>query len=93
VNEALMQYLGRFTMVALLLLFAACGGGEIGEDCDTRGSTDECVDGAICDQTSDGKMICLASCADASECADSEECNGVSGSNTKACFPKDSDKK
>jgi hypothetical protein len=72
-------------------LFAtACGGeGEVGESCDTSGSEDECVDGAICDSGDGDAAVCLAICEVQEDCATDEDCNGVSGSNIKACHPKD----
>ncbi|MBK9263371.1 MAG: hypothetical protein IPM54_26650 [Polyangiaceae bacterium] len=85
----------KYSLVAPLLiclggLLPACGGAEIGEACETRGSQDECVDDAICDLkgTDETEPVCLKVCNDASECAATEDCNGVSGSNIKACTPK-----
>lgn len=72
------------------LLAAACGGGgEVGEACDTSGSQDECVEGAICDSDDGDAAVCLAICEVQEDCAADEDCNGVSGSSIKACHPKD----
>jgi len=77
-------------LVGLGILIPGCGGAEVGESCGTKGSTEECVDGAVCDLkgTSDSEPVCLKICADSSECAATEDCNGVTGSNLKACTPK-----
>lgn len=78
-----------FAVLALSVLAAGCGSkGEVGESCDTRGSVDECVDGAICSQQSDAASACLKTCTDDAQCGADEACNGVEGSSTKACRPK-----
>jgi hypothetical protein len=77
-------------LVCLGLVLPACAA-DIGEACETRGSQDECVDGAICDlegTTSATEPVCLKVCKEAAECASTEDCNGVSDSNIKACTPK-----
>ena len=76
-------------LVCLGLVFGGCAA-DIGETCATRGSQDECVEGAVCEQkgTSDTEPVCLKVCNDSTECASTEDCNGVSGSNIKACTPK-----
>jgi hypothetical protein len=76
-------------LVCLGLALPACAS-DLGEACETRGSQDECVDGAICDLkgTSETEPVCLKVCTDAAQCASTEDCNGVSGSNIKACTPK-----
>jgi hypothetical protein len=73
-------------LILLLPLLFACAS-DIGEECDETGSSDECVDGAICDTTSGG-TVCLKQCSSDADCASTEECNGVSGTNTKACHAK-----
>jgi hypothetical protein len=89
-----MTKLQLFSMALVLsvsgLLAAACGGeGEVGESCDTSGSQDECVEGAICDSGDGDAAVCLAICEVQEDCPADEDCNGVSGSNVKACHPKD----
>jgi hypothetical protein len=89
-----MSKLKLLSMVLVLgatsLFAAACGGeGEVGETCDTSGSEDECVEGAICDSADDDAAVCLALCEEQEDCSADEDCNGVSGSNLKACHPKD----
>ncbi|UQA63906.1 hypothetical protein E8A73_035940 [Polyangium aurulentum] len=77
-------------LASAALFGAACGGAEIGEACETEGSEDECVDGAVCAQpTLDStEPQCLKICTDDAQCASTESCNGVSGTNIKACRPK-----
>jgi hypothetical protein len=73
--------------VTLGLVLAGCGGNDIGEPCDTTGSQDECVDGAICDTEGD-ERLCLALCKEDTECSSDRKCTGVSESNLKACHPR-----
>jgi hypothetical protein len=74
------------------LFIAACGGGaDVGEECDTPGDADECVDGAICTNSNVGST-CLPICTDEAQCAANENCNGISGSNVKSCQVDDSKK-
>ena len=83
-----MQSVSRVTLIwAFAVAAIGCGGAEIGEPCDQTGSSDECVDGAICD-TEGEDQICLAVCKEDSECPTDRKCTGVSGSNVKACHPK-----
>jgi hypothetical protein len=76
-------------LLVCLGLLPGCAS-DLGEACETRGSQDECVDGAVCevDGTDDTAPKCLKVCKDASECAATEDCNGVSGTNIKACTAK-----
>ena len=78
------------TLAAAILASAVlvgCGGeADVGEECDTSGAEDECVEGAIC--TAEGEAaVCRDLCADQADCASGEACNGVSGSNIKSCQP------
>jgi hypothetical protein len=74
-------------VLSVLLASVACSGeSEIGEECDTAGSTDECVEGAICTNDDSG-LACRRQCKDDAQCADTEACNGVSGTNIKSCQP------
>jgi hypothetical protein len=78
-------------LASATLLGVACGGADIGEPCETEGSTDECVDGAVCAQPTltSTEPQCLKVCKDDTECnTATEACNGVSGTNIKACRPK-----
>jgi hypothetical protein len=77
-------------LVCLGLIIPGCGGTDVGEACQTRGAQDECVSGAVCDLdgSSSTEPVCLTVCKDSMDCATTEDCNGVSGSNIKACTPK-----
>ena len=72
---------------ALLTLAAGCGGAEIGESCDDEGSTDECVDDAVCTNASGDAAACRALCQEHEDCPSGHSCNGVTGSNLKSCQP------
>jgi len=68
----------------------ACGGGAaIGESCDTEGNVDECESGAVCAKNVSDVLQCLKQCQTQADCAAEEDCNGITGSNIKACRPKD----
>ena len=85
-----MRNLGSRFLAVLLgsLVLIACGKAQIGEACGKSGSTDECVDGAICD-TDQGRILCLKRCSSDTDCITAtEQCTGVSGSNLKACHKK-----
>ncbi|QRK11868.1 hypothetical protein JQX13_18505 [Archangium violaceum] len=73
-----------------LLAVTACGKAEIGEECDKTGSTDECVEGGICDTLGGDTtgLQCLKICTQDSDCPATQACTGVSGSNQKACHNK-----
>lgn len=79
----------RFLLSSLLVVSLAlvgCGASEIGEACDTGGSADECVDGAICTNESEGNN-CRLICEVQEDCPMNYSCNGVTGSSTKSCQP------
>ena len=79
---------GRIAWIAVVgLSIAACGASELGEECDDAGSSDDCVDGAICTNEEDGSAVCRALCSEQEDCKSGEACNGVSGSNQKSCQP------
>ena len=77
------------TLSLTVLLAAACGGGAaVGEPCGEAGVTDgECEDGAVCGKHADADtdLTCLTICTDTTQCAANEDCNGVTGTNIKAC--------
>ena len=77
-----------FIAAALCLTLGACASAEVGDACETSGSTDECVDGAVCTQISSGDNVCRKSCAGDDDCAADEACNGISGTPMKSCQPK-----
>ncbi len=72
--------------VAVSVLMLACGGSEVGEECDEAGSTDECEDGAVCTNEESG-AVCRLLCKDTMECPAQHACNGVSGTSLKSCQP------
>jgi hypothetical protein len=63
-------------------------GGYCTAACTTSGSTDECPDGSVCDTISGTTIACVKICKVAEDCRSDLDCNGVSGSNIKACKPK-----
>lgn len=73
-------------MAALAL--GGCARSEIGEECETSGATDECVDNAVCTNRNDGAPICRKICSSQDDCATNESCNGISGTNIKSCQPE-----
>ena len=74
-------------VVLLWLLTAACGGADIGESCDEPGSTDECVDDAVCTNEDGDRSACRALCQEHEDCPDGHSCNGISNSSRKSCQP------
>jgi hypothetical protein len=79
------KWFGAFVVAAALV--AGCGKAEIGEACEEVGKTDECVENAVCDTHAEHKK-CHKVCSTGEDCAATENCNGISGSNLKACHPK-----
>lgn len=72
--------------LGVTLALAGCGAADIGESCDTGGSVDECVDGAICTNDSAGN-VCRLICDSTADCPASYSCNGVTGGSIKSCQP------
>ena len=75
---------------SLTLTFAfalGCGAAEIGEQCDTSNSTDECVDGAVCTNEAGGINRCRKLCVEMADCPAGTSCNGISGGSNKSCQP------
>ena len=78
----------RRSLVALAcVLGCACGGAEIGESCDEPGSTDECVDDAVCTNEESDASRCRELCEEHEDCPEAHSCNGISGSDLKSCQP------
>ncbi|MFK7991002.1 MAG: hypothetical protein AB8I08_33585 [Sandaracinaceae bacterium] len=76
-----MQNAARAAILLIALTLGACGGaGEVGEACGTPGSTDECVDGAICHDRSSGDAegLCRLRCSDDTDCPGGGSCEDVS---------------
>jgi hypothetical protein len=71
------------------VLLGGCGGAEVGEACDDVGSTDECVDDAVCTNEEGEGAACRLLCDEHADCPEDHDCNGVSGSNRKSCQPND----
>lgn len=63
-------------------------GGYCTKACTTSGAKAECPDDSICDSVTGGGTTCVKTCSSASDCRPDQDCNGVSGSNVKACKPK-----
>ena len=66
----------------------AVAGGYCTVACTVSGSTDECPDDSICDTVAGAALSCVKICKAAADCRTDLDCNGVSGSNIKACKPK-----
>lgn len=77
----------RGIVLGVLLGLVGCGGADIGEECDSAGSRDECVDGAICTNEEADVNRCRRLCDTDEDCETGESCNGVSGSSDKSCQP------
>jgi hypothetical protein len=80
-----------FALVPLLfVVLAACGGGELGDECDEEGvQKGECSDGLVCGKkgATDGSLVCLKQCSAQTDCSGEEVCNGVGETSLKACRP------
>ena len=73
----------------VLPLAVACGGADIGEECEEGGSTDECVSGGVCTNDSEG-LRCREICDTDADCENTTDwsCNGITGTSIKSCQPK-----
>jgi hypothetical protein len=63
-------------------------GGYCTAPCAATGTTMGCPEGAICDSVSGLGTTCVRICKTSTDCRAGVDCNGVSGSNVKACKPK-----
>ncbi len=63
-------------------------GGYCTTSCATSGSTSECPDESVCDTVAGPALTCVKICKSSADCRQDQDCNGVSGSNIKACKPK-----
>lgn len=78
----------RHLLIALACTLAvACGGADVGESCDDPGSTDECVDDAICTNEDGTSNRCRELCEEHEDCPANHSCSGLSSSNRKSCQP------
>jgi hypothetical protein len=63
-------------------------GGYCTAVCTTPGSTSQCPDGSVCDDTPALGLSCLKLCDTTTDCGRTGVmCNGVTSSNLKACRP------
>ena len=79
----LRQNLDMHQLLATVLIassfLVACGGAELGESCDSAGSTDECVEHAARTNEEGDSSRCRALCKEQEDCPDDHSCNGISG--------------
>jgi hypothetical protein len=74
-----------WVLYSSVCLLIGCGAADLGESCDGVGETDDCVDGAVCTNESDGN-VCRKICDEQEDCPDDFNCNGLSG-DVKSCQP------
>ena len=63
-------------------------GGYCTKACTTSGSTAQCPEESVCDAVAGAAMNCVKICKTGTDCRPDQDCNGVSGTNIKACKPK-----
>ena len=63
-------------------------GGYCTSSCATAGSTNGCPEESVCDSIAGGPLLCLRICTVQGDCRADLQCNGVTGSNLKACRPQ-----
>jgi hypothetical protein len=75
--------------IALALVTASCGAGDVGDACSEPGNADQCVDGAICHDRDavDSPGQCRLICNDDTDCPDDGSCEDVRDSPYKGCIP------
>ena len=71
-----------------LLCDTTIPGGYCTKACATPGQASECPEGAVCDAVAGKGVQCVQICQRHEDCRSSLDCNGVSGTNIKACKPK-----
>ena len=74
-------------MFAMVAALAACGAGEVGDECAKEADPDECVDGAFCARNTSAELECMRICSDKNDCPEMTECTG-SSLTIKVCQPK-----
>lgn len=75
-------------LFTLPVAIAGCGKNELGDPCEHLGDPDECVDGTMCSKEPNGENACQKICASDADCPSDRACNGVTGTNIKACRRK-----
>ena len=63
-------------------------GGYCTTSCTTSGSTEQCPEASVCDAVAGTALNCVKICSTNADCRADLSCNGISGSNIKACKPK-----
>ena len=63
-------------------------GGYCTQACTMPGSTADCPEDSVCDAVSGAAMSCVRICSTKADCRADLDCNGITGSNIKACKPK-----
>lgn len=74
---------GCLFLLAFACLVACSSAAKIGEACTNEGSTEGCVEGAVCGKTKD-VLVCMKVCSSQADCPSNSTCNGMKG-DTKAC--------
>ncbi len=74
------------SLAFLVSILFACST-KVGDSCDDEGSTDVCVDGAICTKAVDNRLTCQKVCKEQTDCPTNASCVGVSKGSSKACRP------
>lgn len=76
-------------LVFLVIPTLACSSeGDVGESCDALGQgSGECKSGLVCAIPGPGAVgpACMPLCLRDEDCRPDQECNGISGTNVKAC--------
>lgn len=62
-------------------------GGLCTQGCSGEGDTESCDDDSVC-VAQFRSLLCMPRCQEQSDCREGYQCNGVSGSNIKACQVK-----
>ena len=87
----MMNYLRACMLLVCCGLVAPGCGADVGESCETRGSLDECVEGAICaDLSPSGSefFFCKRICVNDAQCFSGDVCSFIPGVGVKTCNQK-----
>ena len=66
----------------------SAAGGYCTSLCTKPGQQAECPDEAVCDAIGNVTNVCVRVCTVGTDCRPDQNCNGVTGTNIKACKPK-----